>query len=316
VPDPNEQTRDYLAAARDLQARQVEYLQRGDVQGLVNALYTEDARFDSFDVHAAGRDAVAGVIGLYLRRTAGLGRRTIETFTAGRDYIWFELAMEGPEAPLKAPDEREAPLKAPDEREAPLKAPDEREAPLKAPDERPAGPVRTYEVKFLREGRIALELFGVKEGVLWEPEDFAGARLPDTAAAMALHDTYVGYHARGDADGLADDMFTEDARLVTPRLAVEGREQVRSVFRDIFARESGFEPGSVDRITCGDDYIWFEATVSSSLGHRRLYDVMLLSDGKISLQLVGSLEGAIPTDAVGTGERVAARSGSGEGAGT
>jgi ketosteroid isomerase-like protein len=286
VPDPNEQTRDHLAAARDLQARQVEYLQRGDVQGLVNALYTEDARFDSFDVHAAGRDAVAGVIGLYLRRTAGLGRRTIETFTAGRDYIWFELAMEAPEAPLKAPDER------------------------------PAGPVRTYEVKFLREGRIALELFGVKEGVLWEPEDFAGARLPDTAAAMALHDTYVGYHARGDADGLADDMFTEDARLVTPRLAVEGREQVRSVFRDIFARESGFEPGSVDRITCGDDYIWFEATVSSSLGHRRLYDVMLLNDGKISLQLVGALEGAIPTDAVGTGERVAARSGSGEGAGT
>ena len=273
MPHRNEEDGDYLAAARDLQARQVEYLQRGDVQGLVNALYTEDARFDSFDVHAAGRDAVAGVIELYLRRTAGLGPRTIETFTAGRDYIWFELAMETA-----------------------------------------AGPVRTYEVKFLREGRTALELFGVKEGTLWEPDDFAGARLPDTAAAMALHDTYVGYHARGDADGLADDLFTEDARLVTPRLAVEGRDQVRSVFRDIFARESGFEPGSVDRITCGDDYIWFEATVSSSLGKRRLYDVMMLSDGKISLQLVGSLEGAIPTDAVGTGERVgAARSGSGEG---
>jgi hypothetical protein len=273
VPHLSEETGDYLAAARDLQARQVEYLQRGDVQGLVNALYTEDARFDSFDVHAAGREAVAGVIELYLRRTAGLGRRTIETFSAGRDYIWFELAMETP-----------------------------------------AGPVRTYEVKFLREGRIALELFAVLEGTLWEPDDFAGARLPDTAAAMALHDTYVGYHARGDADGLTDDMFTEDARLVTPRLAVEGREEVRSVFRDIFARESGFEPGSVDRITCGDDYIWFEATVSSSLGRRRLYDVMVLRDGKISLQLVGSLEGAIPTDAVGTGERVAAaRSGSGEG---
>ncbi len=188
MPHLNEETGDYLAAARDLQARQVEYLQRGDVPGLVNALYTEDARFDSFDVHAAGRDAVAGVIELYLQRTAGLGRRTVETFTAGRDYIWFELAMETP-----------------------------------------AGPVRTYEVKFLREGRTALELFGVKEGRLWEPDDFAGARLPDTAAAMALHDTYV-------------------------------------------------------------------------------------SDGKISLQLVGSLEGAIPTDAVGTGERVgAARSGSGEG---
>ena len=273
MPHLNQETGDHLAAARDLQARQVEYLQRGDVQGLVKALYAEDARFDSFDVHAAGRDAIAGVIELYLRRTAGLGRRTIETFTAGRDYIWFELAMDSP-----------------------------------------AGPVRTYEVKFLREGRIALELFGVKEGTLWEPDDFAGARLPDTAAAMARHDTYVGYHARGDADGLADDMFTEDARLVTPRLAVEGREEVRSVFRDIFARESGFEPGSVDRITCGDDYIWFEATVSSSLGQRRLYDVMVLSDGRISLQLVGSLEGAIPTDAAGIGGRVAAsRSEPGEG---
>ena len=167
----NGETGDYLAAARDLQARQVEYLQRGDVRGLVKALYAEDARFDSFDVHAAGRDAIAGVIELYLRRTAGLGPRTIETFTAGRDYIWFEVAMRTP-----------------------------------------AGPVRTYELKFLREGRIALELFGVKEGSLWEPDDFAGARLPDTAAAMALHDTYVGYHARGDADGLADDMFTEEDR--------------------------------------------------------------------------------------------------------
>jgi ketosteroid isomerase-like protein len=273
VPDLNGERTDHLAAAQDLQARQVEYLQRGDVQGLVNALYAEDARFDSFDVHAAGRDAIAGVIELYLRRTARLGRPTIETFTAGRDYIWFEMTMEGP-----------------------------------------AGPVRTYEVKFLREGRIALELFGVKEGTLWEPDDFAGARLPDTAAALRLHDTYVGYHARGDADALADDLFTEDARLVTPRLAVEGREEVRSVFRDIFARESGFDPKSVDRITCGDDYIWFEATVSSSLGQRRLYDVMVLNDGRISLQLVGSLEGAIPTDAAGTGERLAAsRSGSAEG---
>jgi ketosteroid isomerase-like protein len=273
VPDLNGETTDHLAAAQDLQARQVEYLQRGDVRGLVNALYAEDARFDSFDVHAAGRDAIAGVIELYLRRTERLGRPTIETFTAGRDYIWFEMTMEGP-----------------------------------------AGPVRTYEVKFLREGRIALELFGVKEGTLWEPDDFAGARLPDTAAALRLHDTYVGYHARGDADALADDLFTEDARLVTPRLAVEGREEVRSVFRDIFARESGFDPKSVDRITCGDDYIWFEATVSSSLGQRRLYDVMVLNDGRISLQLVGSLEGAIPTDAAGTGERLAAsRSGSAEG---
>ena len=269
----NGETGDYLAAARDLQARQVEYLQRGDVRGLVKALYAEDARFDSFDVHAAGRDAIAGVIELYLRRTAGLGARTIETFTAGRDYIWFEVAMRTP-----------------------------------------AGPVRTYELKFLREGRIALELFGLKEGTIWEPDDFAGARLPDTTAALALHDTYVGYHARGDADALADDLFTEDARLVTPRLAVEGREAVRGVFRNIFARESGFEPGSVDHITCGDGYVWFEATVSSSLGQRRLYDVLVLSDGRISLQLVGSLEGAIPTDAAGIGERVAAsRSEPGEG---
>ena len=56
------------------------------------------------------------------------------------------------------------------------------------------------------------------------------------------------------------------------------------------------------------------AAFSSSLGQRRLYDVLVLSDGRISLQLVGSLEGAIPTDAAGIGERVAAsRSEPGEG---
>jgi SnoaL-like domain len=165
----------------------------------------------------------------------------------------------------------------------------------------PQDDIKTYELKFLRDNKIELELLGFTQGTLWKPGDFADVSLPETGWAMRLHDDYVQYHINGDADGLVDDLFTEDARLITQRLVAEGREAVRQVFRDIFARESHFEARSVEKITCDTDYIWFEASVTSSLGARRLYDVMKLRDGKICLQFVGRLEGAMPTEQAMTG---------------
>ncbi len=250
---------DPLVWARQFQADQVAYLGKGDVDGLLRNFYSEDARIASFDFHARGHAAIKRVIQLYLDRTANLGPRKIESFVAGRDFIWFELMIQAPQ-----------------------------------------GDIKTYELKFLRDNKIELELLGLKQGTPWKPGDFADLGLPETGWAMQLHDDYVQYHINGDADGLVENLFTDDARLITQRLAVEGREAVRQVFLDIFARESNFESRSVEKITCDTDYIWFEASVTSSLGDRRLYDVMKLRDGKICLQFVGRLEGVMPTESGST----------------
>jgi hypothetical protein len=246
----------YVERARAYQARRVPYLQRGDLDGMLRDLYTEDVRLDTFEFHAEGRTAVKGVIELVMQRTAALGASQVERFVAGRDFIWQEVAIGRAESGIQP-----------------------------------------YEVKFLRDDRVYLQLYGFREGTLWQPDEFVSQRLPDTKSAQELHDRYVGYHIRGDADGLVDEFFTKDARLVTSNLAVEGREALRSVFRELFAQERDFRSVSVEKITCGNDYVWFEATVTSSLGRRRLYDVQILRDDRVTLQLVGLLGGTLPTEA-------------------
>jgi hypothetical protein len=84
--------------------------------------------------------------------------------------------------------------------------------------------------------------------------------------------------------------------LLTSNVNIKGREAVREMFLNLFAVESGFTPLSVQNITNDIDYVWFEATVKSSLGERRVYDVMLLNEGKVCVQLVGQLLGVLPTE--------------------
>jgi hypothetical protein len=160
----------------------------------------------------------------------------------------------------------------------------------------PAGPIEPYEVKFLRDGQVYLQLYGSKQGMVWQPGDFAGFSAPASEMAEQVHHRYIDLQARQDADGMAGDFFSADARLVTARLNVEGREALRTFFRSKFEKESGFHLVSTRHITGDHDYVWFDATAGGSQGVRTVYDVMLLSDGQVSLQLVGTLEGVLPAN--------------------
>ncbi len=160
----------------------------------------------------------------------------------------------------------------------------------------PAGPIEPYEMKFLRDGQVYLQLYGLKQGAVWQPGDFAGFIPPASDAAHVLHRRYIAYQARQDADGLANEFFSADGRLVTAKLAIEGREALRQFFRSKFEQESGFHLVSTRNITGDHDYVWFEATAGGSQGVRTVYDVMLLRDGQVTLQLVGTLEGVLPAN--------------------
>jgi hypothetical protein len=161
----------------------------------------------------------------------------------------------------------------------------------------PAGPIEPYELKFLRDGQVYLQLYGSKQGTVWQPGDFAGFSAPASEAAEQVHHRYIDYQARQDVDGMAGDFFSADARLVTARLNIEGREALRTFFRSKFEKESGFHLVSTRHITGDHDYVWFEATAGGSQGVRTVYDVMLLRDGQVALQLVGTLEGMLPANA-------------------
>ena len=257
-----------VAQAQAYQARRMAYVQRGDVRGLVRDLYTGDARLHAFDFRAEGGHAIQSVIELLQQRLAGLGPVRVEQFIAGHDFIWQELAIDSP-----------------------------------------AGRIEPYEIKFLRDGQVYLQLYGFKQGSLWQPGDLSGFAPPvRSASAAQWHLRYIDYQARQDSDGLADDFFTAEARLMTVKHSVAGREALRSFFRHKFQTESGFNLVSTRNITGADDYAWFEATAGGSLGVRTVYDVMLLQGGRVSLQLVGTLAGALPANSADLPETTATAS--------
>lgn len=247
---------DALAYAQAFQQKQLSYLRQSDIDGLLRDCYTDDARFHTFGFRVQGKAAIREVLVTYLERLSLLGARHIDKFTGGYDFIWLELSIDNPQGL----------------------------------------PVQVYEFKFLREGKIYLQLFGLRQGTVWYDTDFAGTVFPDPAGARSFHQRYLAYHIERDANGLADDFFTEDAHLITAKVDVAGREPIRQLFRDLFDKESGFTPLSVWNITSDSDYVWFEAAVTSNLGERSVYDVMLLRDGKVCLQLVGQLKGVLPTE--------------------
>lgn len=162
--------------------------------------------------------------------------------------------------------------------------------------ESPTGPIEPYEVKFLRDGQVYLQLYGLKQGTVWQPGDFAGFVPPQSQLAGQVHHRYIDYQARQDVDGMTGDFFSADGRLVTAKLNIEGREALRSFFRSKFEKESGFHLVSTRNISGDHDYVWFEATAGGSQGVRTVYDVMLLRDGQVTLQLVGTLEGVLPAN--------------------
>ena len=160
----------------------------------------------------------------------------------------------------------------------------------------PSGQIVIYEFKFLRNGKVYLQLLGEKEGSVWLPDDFVDFTSPDVAMAERVHHDYINYQAKQDVNGMVSDFFTPDARLITAKLRIEGEEALRSFFTGKFEHERNFHLVSIRNLNGDHDYVWFEATAASSAGSRTVYDVMLVRDGMVSLQLVGTLDGVLPAD--------------------
>lgn len=104
-----------------------------------------------------------------------------------------------------------------------------------------------------------------------------------------FYDRQLTYLGQKDVDGLVENQYHEDARIVSFDFIREGREELRQHFRGYLAHLGYIELISTDKFTETDDSIFFEATVDTQNGVARVYDVFMLDDGRATHHFTGLL---------------------------
>lgn len=104
-----------------------------------------------------------------------------------------------------------------------------------------------------------------------------------------LYDRQCAYIEANDVDGLIDNNYNQDAVLLSFQRAVTGGRKVfKEYFREYLKVLGGIKIKSTDKFTEQGDMIFFEATVvTGTYGEVRVYDAMILRDGKISRHFTG-----------------------------
>jgi len=85
-------TRQYVSG-RQFYERQLAYLQAGDVEGLIDQHYHDDALLVGFDVTVRGRDALKEYFRRYLRQLGHLEVVSTDKFVETGDAIFLEATM-------------------------------------------------------------------------------------------------------------------------------------------------------------------------------------------------------------------------------
>lgn len=107
------------------------------------------------------------------------------------------------------------------------------------------------------------------------------------AAGRQFYERQLAYLQAGDVDGLIAQHYHDDALLVTFETAVRGRDALTAYFRRYVQQLGHLEVVSTDNFTETGDAIFLEATVTSALGTARVYDALVLREGKISYHFAG-----------------------------
>jgi hypothetical protein len=100
----------------------------------------------------------------------------------------------------------------------------------------------------------------------------------------AFYDEQVALLADRNADVLVDKHYAEDAEMVIlsgpEPIVLKGSEEIRKLFTGYLEYVyRGFI--STEKFASTDDSIVFEATIDTVNGPTKIYDAMLLRDGKI-----------------------------------
>ena len=102
-----------------------------------------------------------------------------------------------------------------------------------------------------------------------------------------FYDRQLEFLSEKDVDGLVENQYHADGKIVGFEFTRRGREELRAHFTGYLENLGYIELRSTDKFTETEDSIFFEATVSTQLGVARVYDVFVLSEGKASHHFTG-----------------------------
>ena len=111
------------------------------------------------------------------------------------------------------------------------------------------------------------------------------------STARKFFDEQIMLLQQKKTDELIDRHYEEDAVLVSVTKVVRGRSALKEHFRGYVSRLGNLEILSLDAFVETDDGILLEATVRTALGEARVYDALVLRDGKITHHFTGLLSG-------------------------
>ena len=110
----------------------------------------------------------------------------------------------------------------------------------------------------------------------------------ETTPGRKFYDRHLNYFYAKDVDGLVENDYNEDAVLISFDFTVRGHEALKEIFRAYLDMIGDMEVKSTDNFTETEDTIFLEATLETEkLGERKVYDVFILRDGKISYHITG-----------------------------
>lgn len=102
-----------------------------------------------------------------------------------------------------------------------------------------------------------------------------------------FYERQVKHLLAGDAEGLVENNYLEEAVLVSPAFLVKGKPALREHFRNYLRWVQIKEVLSTDAFVETENSVLFEATVQSNHGVVKVYDAFVLKDGKINYHFTG-----------------------------
>ena len=108
----------------------------------------------------------------------------------------------------------------------------------------------------------------------------------ETTAGKAFYDRQIAALEAQDMDALMA-QYDNDATLIGFDFTIKGKEAIREHMKRYLASLGTLRLQSTDKFTETEDSIFFEATITTSIGIAHVYDVFILRDGKATHHFTG-----------------------------
>ena len=113
-------------------------------------------------------------------------------------------------------------------------------------------------------------------------------KIPIDTAGKRLYDQQVRCLLAADADRLVRENYHPDATVQSFAWTVTGHDALRAHFANYMRAVRILEVTSTDAFTETPDSVSFEATLRTDGGVVRVYDVLMLRNGRIAFHFTGT----------------------------